>query len=232
MRDLGGFRTKTGQMTRYRVFLRGDAPYRISDRARQQSIDAGLTTVIDMRYAHEVAQRPNRFAGQPQLDLHHVPLYVETSYMGMIRQFRDLGGWYCTIVDQGGDPIRAIVAILAKAQATSLLHCYIGKDRTGIMSALILNLVGVADADIIADYVESQQNLKAIDADIQSTRPFFVPKAQFANIIAAKSEYITTLLSHLSLTYTDAAGYMRNIGVTEEEIAMIRNKLLGPAVVD
>jgi hypothetical protein len=92
VRDLGGFRTRTGQTTRHGVFVRGDAPYRISDRSRQQMIDRGLQTVIDMRYAHELAQRPNRFAGHPQVDFKHIPLYVETSYMGMIRQFRDLVG--------------------------------------------------------------------------------------------------------------------------------------------
>lgn len=227
VRDLGGFRTRTGQTTRHGVFVRGDAPYRISDRSRQQIIDRGLQTVIDMRYAHELAQRPNRFAGHPQVDFKHIPLYVETSYMGMIRQFRDLGGWYGTILDQGGVPIQTILGILAHAPATTLIHCFIGKDRTGIMTALLLNLVGVSDADIIDDYIQSQQNLQAISADIQSVRPFFVPKAQFENLIAAKHEYIDALLAHLATNYTDAAGYMQSIGVADEDVAAIRAKLLG-----
>jgi protein-tyrosine phosphatase len=180
-----------------------------------------------MRYAHELAQRPNRFAGHPQVDFKHIPLYVETSYMGMIRQFRDLGGWYGTILDQGGVPIQTILGILAHAPATTLIHCFIGKDRTGIMTALLLNLVGVSDADIIDDYIQSQQNLQAISADIQSVRPFFVPKAQFENLIAAKHEYIDALLAHLATNYTDAAGYMQSIGVADEDVAAIRAKLLG-----
>ena len=125
-----------------------------------------------------------------------------------------------------GVPIRTILGILAHAPATTLLHCFIGKDRTGIMSALLLNLVGVSDTDIIDDYIQSQQNLQAISADIQSVRPFFVPKAQFENLIAAKHEYINTLLAHLVATYTDAAGYMQSIGVADDDVAAIRAKLL------
>ena len=228
VRDLGGFRTKTGQTTRYNVFLRGDAPYRISDSARHRVVEQGLHTVIDMRYAHEVAQRPNRFAGYPGVDFYHIPLYVETTYMGMIRQFRDLGGWYCTILDQGGNPIRDILHVLARAEGVCLLHCYIGKDRTGIVSALLLNVVGVSEADIIADYLQSQENLRAIHAELEGVRPFFVTKSQFENIIAAKQEYITALLAHLSQKYTDAEGYMRAIGVLEEDIATLRQKLIVP----
>ena len=229
VRDLGGFRTATGQTTRYNVFLRGDAPYRISDGARQRIVDAGLRTVIDMRYAHELAQRPNRFAGFPSVDFRHIPLYVETSYMGMIRQFRDLGGWYCTIIDQGNKPIFDILEVLARAEGSCLLHCYIGKDRTGIISALLLNVVGVSTEDIIEDYLLSQKKLQAIHAEIQSVRPFFVPKAQFESLIAAKREYITTLMAHISNTYTNAEGYMHAIGVTDETIAQIRHKLIEPA---
>jgi protein-tyrosine phosphatase len=229
VRDLGGLRTRTGQVTKHGVIVRGDAPHRISNRSRQQMIDRGLQTVIDMRYAHELAQRPNRFAGHPQVDFKHIPLYVETSYMGMIRQIRDLGGWYCTIIDQGGVPIRTILRTLAHAPGTTLLHCYIGKDRTGILTALLLQLVGVSDEDIVDDYAQSHQNVQAINDEIQSVRPFFVPKAQFENLIAAKHEYINTLLTHLATTYTDAAGYMQSIGVTNEEVAAIRAKLIDSA---
>jgi protein-tyrosine phosphatase len=228
VRDLGGFRTKTGQTTRYNVFLRGDAPYRISDSARHRVVEQGLHTVIDMRYAHEVAQRPNRFAGYPDVDFHHIPLYVETTYLGMIRQFRDLGGWYCTILDQGGTPIRNILGVLSRAEGVCLLQCYLGKDRTGILSALLLNVVGVSEADIIADYLQSQENLRVIHEEIQSVRPFFVTKPQFENIISAKREYITALLAHLSQKYSDAEGYMRAIGVLEEDIAILRQKLIVP----
>lgn len=230
VRDLGGFRTRTGQTTRFNVFLRGDAPYRITDDARQRIVNAGLRTVIDMRYAHEVARRPNRFSALTPVEFHHIPLYVETSYMGMIRQFRDLGGWYCTILDQGNVPIRAIVEVLAAAQGTCLVHCYIGKDRTGIMSALLLNLVGVSTADIIADYVRSQQNLQIIHAELQTVRPFFVSKSQFEKIIAAKHEYIATMMTHIAQNYTDAEGYFTSIGVTAVDIAKIRHKLVGPDV--
>jgi len=228
VRDLGGFRTKTGQTTRYNVFLRGDAPYRISDSARHRVVEQGLHTVIDMRYAHEVAQRPNRFAGYPDVDFHHIPLYVETTYLGMIRQFRDLGGWYCTILDQGGTPIRNILGVLSRAEGVCLLQCYLGKDRTGILSALLLNVVGVSEADIISDYLQSQENLRVIHEEIQSVRPFFVTKLQFENIISAKREYITALLAHLSQKYSDAEGYMRAIGVLEEDIAILRQKLIVP----
>lgn len=230
VRDLGGFRTRTGHLTQRNVFLRGDAPYRISDAARQQLMDAGLRTVIDMRYTHEVVRRPNRFAGVPVVDFRHIPLYVETSYMGMIRQFRDLGGWYCTILDQGSVPIRTIIDVLAAAEGTCLIHCYIGKDRTGIMSALLLDLVGVSTEDIIADYVRSHHKLQAIHAELQSVRPFFVSKSQFENIIAAKHEYISTMLSHIAHTYTNAEGYLLSIGVTPAEIVKLRQKLLAPAL--
>jgi protein-tyrosine phosphatase len=118
--------------------------------------------------------------------------------------------------------------VLARAEGVCLLHCYIGKDRTGIVSALLLNVVGVSEADIISDYLQSQENLRVIHEEIQSVRPFFVTKLQFENIISAKREYITALLAHLSQKYSDAEGYMRAIGVLEEDIAILRQKLIVP----
>lgn len=226
VRDLGGIRTKSGQLTRSRVFLRGDAPYRISDEARQHIIDAGLTTVIDMRYPHEVAQRPNRFAGMPGVVFNNIPLYVETSYFAMIRQMRDVGSWYCTILDNGGPPMKDIFEALVRAQGTCLVHCYVGKDRTGIVSALLLELMGVSEEDVIEDYLISHDRLQNTLAEMASIRPFFVPKQQFEAIVATRLEYITTFMQHLRRTHTNAEGYLRSIGVSDEMMNQLRTKFL------
>jgi protein-tyrosine phosphatase len=228
VRDLGGFRTKSGQLTRSRVFLRGDAPYRISDSARQHIIDSGLTAVIDMRYPHEVAQRPNRFAHVDGVAFEIIPLYVETSFFSMIRQLRDGGSWYCSILDNGGDPIRKIITAMAQADGMCLLHCYLGKDRTGIVTALLLELMGVHEDDIIADYMVTQERLLPVQPELASIRPFFVSKAQFEAIMDTRLDYITTLLQHLHRTHNTAEDYVRSIGVDDAVIAALRQKFLEP----
>lgn len=226
VRDLGGFRTKTGQLTKSRVFLRGDAPYRISDSARLHIIESGLTTVIDMRYPHEVAQRPNRFAGVSTVAFANIPLYVETTFFAMIRQMRDIGQWYCTILDSGGPPIKDIITALAQAEGMCLIHCYLGKDRTGIVSALLLDLVGVAEEDIVADYMLTYERLLPMKDELAVIRPFFVSKPQFEAIMDTRIEYITTFFEHMRRNYTNAEGFFRAIGVSEDVVTMLRTKFV------
>jgi len=112
-----------------------------------------------------------------------------------------------------------------------LLHCHAGKDRTGVVVALLLGLVGVPDTEIAADYAASEDRLwplyyrmeaeAASDpvklAGIQRQKPIALP------------ETMQSVLDHLHTRYASVSSYLLTAGLTEDELGRIRHRLTGKA---
>jgi len=150
--------------------LRSDAP--LATDAPPPGVAWPPRTVLDLRDDTERTQ-PHPLASQAQVI--DRPLMAQASLLAMQRGERtSLTALYGDLIGPQHAPLVVdTVAIIATAPAPVLVHCSAGKDRTGVVAALILALVGVPRADIVADYVATAPQMRAVMRRMTSTLPWF-----------------------------------------------------------
>ena len=158
-RDLGGYQARDGRSIRWRRLFRADGLDRLTDADLRQIEMLGLRTVIDLRTADEVARsRLGPTAGDPAW--HHLPLLdvlpPQEEYEAWARASY-VAEQYLAMMDAASGSVAAFLTLVCNPDAYPVVfHCFAGKDRTGILTALVLGLLGVPDADIAEDYALSQ----------------------------------------------------------------------------
>src|SRR5574340_1108294 len=151
-RDLGGYPLPTGS-TRWKTFLRADNRDRLSPASQQTLLEYGLTTVIDLREPPELVHWPDVFARRSEVHYLNIPFMRQAEILQRTRELETREAIYAYQLDTCGGSIRPIMEALAGAEGCALFHCLGGKDRTGIIAALLLALAGVAPGVIVHDYV-------------------------------------------------------------------------------
>ncbi len=227
VRDTGGYPTADGRMIRWHTLLRGDSLHRLTPEAQAHLIGMGLRTVVDLRRSTERAESPNVFADSGRVRYLHLPLFDGATGAG--DQQRTLDLIYRAILDDAQPHVRAIFGALAKPDAfPALVHCTAGKDRTGVIIALLLSVAGVPTETIVRDYALSEQYLTDdFHADLRErVEARGGDWAAMQQLLGAPTELMQETLAYLSETYGDVAMYLRGIGVTDGEIAAVRAALV------
>jgi protein-tyrosine phosphatase len=158
-RDLGGYRTSDGLTVGWRRLFRADGLHRLSEADHRRLIDLGVATVIDLRTVDEAEQR-----GRFPVD--QVPVrYVDLPLMDVLPALEEMQSWsqasyvagrYAAMVSEGAPALTGAFEVLGSAGSLpAVFHCSAGKDRTGVLSALILAFFGVTDETIVEDYALS-----------------------------------------------------------------------------
>ena len=134
---------------------------------------------------------------------------------------------YFGLAEVAKESIGRVVTILADAKGGVVYHCAAGKDRTGVISAILLSALRVPDELIVADYALTQQNLDAIIERLQASQGY---KTMFEALppdtLHAEPETMVSLLARLREQYGDMAGYARDIGISTQAIKRLRARLL------
>jgi protein-tyrosine phosphatase len=156
VRDLGGYRTVNGLTTRWRSLLRADALHELTARDVDTLLELGLRTVIDLRSDKEIAAQPSVFAAREEVRYHHVSLFnglAPAEIMFRERGLTDLSERYIAAIETCGVALASVATAIADAEdGVVLFNCTAGKDRTGIVAAMLLSVAGVSADDIAADY--------------------------------------------------------------------------------
>lgn len=227
-RDLGGYATLDGQMTQWQRFLRSSGLHLMTDSDIQNLKNFGLKTVIDLRSPAELANEPNPFASQDEVTYINVNLIGEEEVGKSINDKLEdaqvninfMGNRYVDML-ANTNSIKAIFdAILNAEDGTILYHCTAGKDRTGIVSALLLGLVEVDMRDIVSNYEVSFTNIEAeiMNKVIDTKYPL--------NVMQSNPGNMKVMLQYLLDEYGSVASYFEHIGFTTEEVQVIKNKLI------
>lgn len=225
VRDLGGYATPTGE-TRWGAFFRADSLHQLSDADVQALLDAGIRTVIDLRHDGEVKAAPNRLAGLPEVTYHHLPLFrVMVGSNGIMPP--DLRSIYLHIVDDCQEGLReTFSAIRTAPEGGVLFHCSAGKDRTGVVAALLLRLAGVDEEVIAADYGLTTQAMKTL-------RPVLVAQAvvrggnpdELEPMLSSRPEDMQALLDYLTSKYGSVEGYFQQqLGMDADQLHQLRQR--------
>lgn len=205
VRDLGGCATDDGAVTRFGAVVRADSLCRLTDRGCAALEAYGIRTIIDLRVVAEVRDDPTPYTRHGTITAHHLPLDPsEPSVMKAIRAYEEMGLPYMAAVHAAflatnQTQIAAIVQTAADAPAGGVLvHCAAGRDRTGLISALLLAIAGVPAPTIVADYLLS---------------------------FSTTAEAMEATLSYLESAYGGIEPYLRATGATDQGIARLRNRL-------
>lgn len=226
VRDTGGYGTEQGGSTRWQTLLRGDSLHRLSTAGQETLIAAGLRTVIDLRRDSELAQAPNVFAASEAVRYRNVSLLAAAAEAtGPVT----LDEIYLHILDGAHDQIREVFATLAEPEAfPALVHCTAGKDRTGLIVALLLGNVGVPTATIAADYALSEGLLAG--AFVTEMRERVVAAggdwALMAPLMGSPEELMLHTLAGIDARHGSIPDYLRAIGVPETQLDALRTALV------
>ena len=142
-----------------------------------------------------------------------------------------LGELYVQLLDGAGDELLRVFTVLAAdrgdGEAAALFHCAAGKDRTGVVAGLLLSLAGV-HADVIAeDYALTSACIAPIMEELREGRPESVSDEQYEHFLGSDPDHMYTMLRHLDEQYGGAERYLRTIGVADEQIMRLKEKLAG-----
>jgi protein-tyrosine phosphatase len=231
-RDLGGYTTTDGQRTRWRVLFRADGLGELTDADLAIMRDLGIRTVVDLRSGDEVEQSRFDVEAHP-VEFHHFP-FIEAlpDAEAFERAPGFLGTQYTEMLDDASAQIVGALAALAAPEARpAVFHCTAGKDRTGLLSALVLTLLGVPEETVVADYALSGEAMARLRAKLILKYPdgkSFISDTNADAIFSADPANMIALFAHLRARYGSIAGYTSEVGVPPEVIARLREAMLEP----
>ncbi len=215
-RDLGGYRTKDGTLTKEEVLLRSDVQNYPGEEDYDYLKRHKITTIIDMRGARDVARRPSGFAEKEGFAYYN--LQIEEG-SGVPESMAAVPGSYMKIASAKAMP--EVFRCIANAKSGVMFNCTAGKDRTGVVSAVLLLHAGVSDKDIVDNYVLTKEygreRLKLVHKNF--------PEVDMS-IVTPCEMFMEEFLRLFREKYEDAENYFKSIGLDDEEIHLIQSKLL------
>jgi protein-tyrosine phosphatase len=229
-RDLGGYDTVDGRRVRWRRLFRSDSLSPVTaDDARLLTEELGLLAVVDLRTAREVKREGRGGLADVAIHYHHVPLVEEVQSDPDGPWERSLKDAYARLLDEAAGRISAALAAIASevAKHPTVFYCTAGKDRTGLVAALVLALLGVSDEDIVSDYVLTQ--------DVMPEMIERFPRRRLRNsggdpypspILRAEADTMRHTLTVLAEGYGSAAGWAERAAVDAAVVTNLRAALL------
>jgi protein-tyrosine phosphatase len=218
IRDLGGHPTANGDATAFGAIVRADSIRRLSDAGWQALVDYGVRTVVDLRFPSELAADPPR---DVPVDVVHVPLLedADAEAMAAIDAWPTTAGAYLEMLERFRPNFaRAVAAIASAPEGAVLVHCQGGKDRTGLVVALLLTLAGVPPEEIAEDYGLSARNLAQLTEQWIAAAPDDAERERRRRIGSGEPQAMLDVLAELEVRYGSVRSYLLAGGATEQEL--------------
>jgi protein-tyrosine phosphatase len=215
-------------MTRYGVFLRAALPRTLTDRDIAFLRDYGLTTVVDFRSELECVRAPDPLGALDGITYLNKPMFDAAAAGGALRiQPEAAFGWvphYIRMLEQQKSWMADVLRALAQAEGCALFHCTTGKDRAGLISALLLKLAGASDEDVVADYCVSEVYLRQVYAEMEQASRLCGGDID-SGFYRTEPAAMRAVLVYLTGSCGGAEGYLRSCGLTDAELDTLREKI-------
>jgi protein-tyrosine phosphatase len=239
-RDIGGYRTVDGMTIRRGVVFRSDGLDGLTESDVRQLSGLGIRTVIDLRGAQERAAGGTSAGGLDAtgVTVHAISLFAEEDVFALFRGPLDgtahpLVAYYWSILERRADGIRSVIEYLAVPENPfpALVHCSAGKDRTGIVVALLLATAGVDHDTIVADYARTADYLDAtwLETRRGDAARLGIDWDRYTRAYEAPQAVISATLQMLDTKYGSVSRYLASIGVPENSRSRLRDRLRDPA---
>ena len=227
-RDVGGYLAADGRRIRWRRLFRADGLSSLSERDRGVIRDLGVATVIDLRTTTEL--RGGRFPTEDiPVGFHHLPLLDAVPDPARFEKAPGfLATQYQEMVDEAADQIVQVLSVVALGEDRPVIvHCTAGKDRTGVLIAVLLGVLGVPDDTIVGDYALSARAMSALQARLVERYPESRELIDSADeLFSAAPATIAALLSALRARWGSCEAYLRASGADAAMLNALRRRLL------
>lgn len=233
IRDLGGYRTKTGAMTQFRRILRADSPHRLTRHDVEKLLECGLQTVIDLRSPHEVETAPSKFSSLEGLDYLSLPLFdalTPDHIQTKKTTFDPLLPFYFSALATRGDRISEVLQAISGARpGVVMFNCTAGKDRTGLISALLLGNASVIPEEIVTDYALTEPLIsELVDEFISLAQTTGRDIDAYRRVLRAPPETMAAVLEEIARNYGSVHEYLSTIGLEPKDLDDLSGRLLKP----
>ena len=215
-RDLGGYPTSDGRITVRNRIWRSDIPAVWNEADAERLKTLGIATIIDLRTDGEVARKPCAYAEVDGFTYYRFPITAGSVPPPTLEEVPES---YLEITTQkeAVDAIRMI----ADAGTGVLYGCTAGKDRTGVISAILLLACGVDLQTIVEDYVISREYNKTRLERFLAEHPEVDRRIVLANEVSMER-----FLEMFDQEFGSVEGYFMKVGLAEEHVSAVRDKLL------
>lgn len=213
-RDLGYTPTMNGIYIKPQRFIRSDALHTIDDDVKEFLVEHNIITIIDLRNTKIADMNPNAFVTDNRFNSFNFPLSINAK---VVNSEEDVIENYYQMIEND-TAITNILGTMANSVGGILFHCQEGKDRTGMIAAILLLLAGVSDIDIYADYEISNVYLYEMINTAKAILPDY--------LLYVKLEYIKSVLKYLREKYETVENYLLSKGISKTEIYQLKSKLL------
>ena len=228
VRDLGGYAAGESGRTVYGRLLRADSLHDLTDRDVRLLLDYGVRTIVDLREPGEAAQSPGRLDASLGVRVHQVPLLAALAPALGGALPTDLGDTYVLCARHCHAALRRVFELLAAAvEGAALFHCMVGKDRTGVVAALLLGLVEAPREAILADYAASGPFLQPLVDRLVADYRRDPTTGVHPDFLVCDPANMARLLDTLREEHGGAEAYLRGIGVPARSLDRLKANLLG-----
>ena len=215
-RELGGYVIRDGLATKRNFLWRSDVQNYPSEEDLALLKERGITTILDLRGEKDLARKPSGFANREGFTYINCPI-IEGS--GIPESVEKVPVSYLAITQAEHMP--KVFKAIANAKTGVMFNCTAGKDRTGVVSAILLLHAGVSDEDIIEDYVLTREygreRLELVHKNF--------PEVDM-NIVTPKEWFMEEFLRLFREKFGTTESYFKGLGLSEDEIEKIRRKLV------
>lgn len=220
VRDIGGYPTSDNKVTKFHVFVRSSRLTNLTTKDNEFLKEYGITDVIDLRGKSLIQDNfiSDDNINKEYFNFHYIPLstkkieeYIKANEYADNFNF----GIGYTYLLENKTKIKELFDVISSAKGGVLFHCTAGKDRTGIVTALILGLCGVDKKDIVANY------------EVTHT---YVSECKFMdeyslNMQISKPIFMDTFIQNLLDKYNSFEDYLLSCGISKENLEKIKNRL-------
>jgi len=236
IRDLGGLPVSNGSRTRFHRLLRSGTLQDLTTGDVTHLTEVlGIRTVVDLRLDDEAEREGSALSGIPAVRYLSLPL----SGTGNIRSDivadateMDIVAHYVALLEGGAASIvTAMRVFTGEPNLPAIFHCAAGKDRTGVLAAVVLDAVGVSGEAIVADYALTEQRMRQISARLlrrETYRQMRALSRAVKGAATADEDSMAAFLGELHGRYGGGAGYLAAQGMTTGELAALRAALVEP----
>ncbi len=238
-RDIGGVTTVDGKHIKEKMLFRSASPDNITGRDIRKMHELNIKTIVDLRAPGETGRKNKKFEGIQTVSLpldferttreRLIPLIKQKNAYNLIDDL--IGSLYLEILDGSVSVFRDIVDLLLEpSRCPMLIHCHAGKDRTGIISALIQMALGADQQSIIEGYMASNEALlpsykrRLIISKILYLG--FLPANNILYAITVRSNNIESVIERVITFYGGIEGYLKSSGPGMSDFKELRERFV------
>ena len=236
VRDLGGLQAGSGRAVRLGALVRADNVRTLTAAGWDALVAYGIRRIVDLRLQHELDADA---AGESPVEVVHISVLGDFDgdtlafYDAKLDEATDAAAYlawsYGDFLERYHREFSLAVEAIADApEGGVVVHCMGGKDRTGLIAALVLRDAGVAITDIAHDYAKSEENLAPRHAAWLDAAPDEAAEHRLRMLLPTPAAAMSEVLETVESRHGTVAGYLQAGGVSAEALERLRRRLLEP----